>query len=581
MLGWAAGWHVAAVVARGAEWRAWWVDAFHPGMKSATQVAQLVADARRANMNALVVQVRRRGDAYYQSSLEPKAADVTPQSFDPLAELLRVARDTSGGKPRLDVHAWIVTYNIWNAQSSLPSQASHPYRTRPAWLTRDASGATWDGSNYAFDPAHPEVQDHTVAVALDLVGRYAVDGLHLDYIRYNGSGWGYHPVAVDRFQRRHGRTTRPAPTDLLWKQFRRDEVTALVRRIYLATTRARPSVRLSAATITFAPGITTTSQWTTSAAYGEVLQDWRAWMEEGILDVNMPMAYFRQGSNGADWAAWGTFAKNHRYGRHVVLGAATYLNAPADSLLQLRSTRVPTAAGGAADGLALYSYASPANDGTTRAAWIDALRSGLPGDAWEPLLAKPEEVPAMPWKDAPGKGHLLGRLPGSDGVAVTLAGPVARVLRTDGNGWFGAVGLEPGEARVSAVVGGARWVAVARVEAGKVAEPRWFRADDDDDGDGMANEDELMRGGDPGLAADVPRAVVARRADGFDLVLPRAVPGREFTAWHATTLGPGAAWSLVGRVTTTAGQPSPRIDVGRWMTSGEAGFFRLDARWAP
>ncbi len=568
-------------MARGAEYRGWWVDAFRPGMKSASEVAQLVANARRANVNTLVVQVRRRGDAYYESALEPKATDVTPATWDPLAELLRLAHDTTGGKPRLDVHAWIVTYNIWNRQTNVPTQPTHPYRVRPGWLTQDASGALWDGSNYAFDPAHPEVQDHTVAVALDLVSRYAVDGLHLDYIRYNGSQWGYNPVAVERFLQRTGRSTRPAPTDLSWKQFRRDEVTALVRRVYLAATRARPLVRVSAATITFAPGISATSQWPSSAAFGEVLQDWRAWMEEGLIDVNMPMAYFRQGANGADWSAWSTFAKNHGYGRHVALGVATYLNTPVDSLTQLRSTRARTSLGGGADGMVLYSYGSPASDGTSIGAWADALRQGLAGDALPPLFASPDVVPSMPWKHAPTKGHVLGRLPGADGVPVTLNRAGQRTLRTDGNGWFGAVGVEPGEARVTATWSGERWVGLARVTAGAVAEPRWWRAGADDDEDGVGNEEELLCGTDPGAAADRPRWGVAMTAGRLRLTLPTAPGGREFVVWSADTMGPGATWREVRRVATSPGMRGVDVDVEVSGESGAAGFFRVEARWAP
>ena len=51
------------------ELRALWADAFHDGFKSPEQVDALVAWARAANLNALFVQVRRRGDAYYVSSV--------------------------------------------------------------------------------------------------------------------------------------------------------------------------------------------------------------------------------------------------------------------------------------------------------------------------------------------------------------------------------------------------------------------------------------------------------------------------------------------------------------------------------
>ena len=53
------------------QYRALWVDAFHDGMKSPPQVEKLVADAHRANLNALIVQVRKAGDAYFNQADEP------------------------------------------------------------------------------------------------------------------------------------------------------------------------------------------------------------------------------------------------------------------------------------------------------------------------------------------------------------------------------------------------------------------------------------------------------------------------------------------------------------------------------
>lgn len=158
------------------ELRGWWVDAFNTGFKTSAQVTQLIADARAARVNALFVQVRKRGDAYYNSSFEPKASDVSPASFDPLADLLTKSRT---GGTRVQIHAWVVTYNIWNGQSTTPTQTTHPYRVYPGWLTVKTDGSKWDGANYAFDQALPAVQDYTYNVLMDIVTKYDVDVLHL------------------------------------------------------------------------------------------------------------------------------------------------------------------------------------------------------------------------------------------------------------------------------------------------------------------------------------------------------------------------------------------------------------------
>src|SRR6478672_2377567 len=74
------------------ELRAVWVDAFHDGFKTPQQVDELVAWARAANLNALFVQVRRRGDAYFSKSIEPRAEDPDfALGFDALQYLIERA----------------------------------------------------------------------------------------------------------------------------------------------------------------------------------------------------------------------------------------------------------------------------------------------------------------------------------------------------------------------------------------------------------------------------------------------------------------------------------------------------------
>ncbi|HPC60588.1 MAG TPA: immunoglobulin domain-containing protein [Verrucomicrobiota bacterium] len=432
------------------EFRALWVDAFGAGFKDASQVTQLITDARAGNFNAVIVEVRKRGDAYYNGSpYEPKATDVSPASFDPLQDLITKGHDTSGGKARIEIHAWIVTYPISQTASPPPN---HPMSLHPDWLTQNNAGETYDGANYVFDPGHPGVQAHTYNVAMDIISRYDVDGFNLDYIRYSGKAWGYNPVAVQRFNTLYNRSGLPSTTDSVWLQFRRDQVTALVRKIYLSALALKPQVRISADTICFAPGVTTDSAWYSSAAaYTDKLQDWRAWMEEGILDLNIPMMYFDQDTWASAWNNWSVFAKNHRYNRQVALGPALYLNSIDDSILQIRSSRELTPAGYRADGVSGYAYKLTNDEGVPRATFLAALTQPSPYDPiTPPVFGTAVSPPEMTWKTAPTRGHLKGyvrdaaTLAGLDYATVILSGPVSRTLRTDATGFFGTVDLLPG-----------------------------------------------------------------------------------------------------------------------------------------
>ncbi len=446
-----------SATARADEFRALWADAFHSGFRTPAQTAQLVADARRGNFNAIVVQARKRGDAYYESLFEPKAADVAPSSYDPLADLISQAH--AGPEP-LEIHAWIVTYNIWNSENGVPPQADHPFRLHPEWLTRRQDGTTFDGANHAFDPAHPAVQGFTFDVAMDLVSRYDIDGLHFDYIRYSESGsginsnpWGYHPVAVERFNRLYGRSGTPAPSDPQFLQFRRDQVTALVRKTYLHTWALKPAVRVSAATILFSnpPANAGENAFATTEAYTRVLQDWRGWMAEGILDMNMPMNYRDQDTRGADFITWRDRAADMQFDRHASLGVGIYLNDLADAIAQLRAARTASPAGNALVGSVGFSYAVTNGDGIPRATFLDALTSPSAFDPEpEPLFASPAVPPAMPWKSDATRGNLMGVVTdaatasAADGAHVTVRGPTEASAQADATGFYGFVGLPVG-----------------------------------------------------------------------------------------------------------------------------------------
>jgi uncharacterized lipoprotein YddW (UPF0748 family) len=457
---------VAAAPAQTPEFRALWVDTFHSGIKSSAQITTLVNDLRAGNFNAVLPEVRKRGDAYYLSNFEPEATDMT--STNSLAELIARAHNTNGGAARIEVHAWIVTYNIWNNRSNAPPQPDHPYNLHPDWLTRNDAGVQWDGGNYAFDPGHPEVQRHTFNVAMDIISRYDVDGFNFDYIRYAGNTWGYNPVTVARFNRRFGRTGQPTPTDPDWLQFRRDQVTALVRKVYLSTMAIKPHVKISADTITWAPGPTSDTSWTnSSAAYRNVLQDWRSWMQEGILDLNIPMAYFDQaGAYTTSWTNWNNFTKDHRYNRHAAIGPGIYMNTMADVLRQMRFTRAASPSGNFADGVVGYSYAVPVDpaDGVSRATFLAALTQTNTSLNYEtnvpPIFATRVPTPVMPWKTAPTRGHIKGFVYGGsttnplDGAQVTVTGVVQRTALADATGFYGFVDLPPGNYGVSSTSSG-------------------------------------------------------------------------------------------------------------------------------
>jgi len=174
------------------EFRALWVDAWHTGFKTPNDVDALLQAARNAHLNAVMVQMRRRGDTYYPSSYEPWAPDANP-NFDALAYIIQKAH---GGTPRIEVHCYFATLAI---ATSVPTDPNHIYNKHPEYLSKDDTGNTYSGTDYWLDPGHPEAEEFTYNVVMDVVNRYDVDGIHLDLIRYAGQHWGYNETSINRF----------------------------------------------------------------------------------------------------------------------------------------------------------------------------------------------------------------------------------------------------------------------------------------------------------------------------------------------------------------------------------------------
>ena len=486
------------------EFRAYWVDAFGPGLYDPREIDALVADARAAHMNALIVQVGRRGDCFCNRAIMPRTeAGIASLPFDPLQTLIEKAHAQG-----VQVHAWISATAIWSGEAP-PRDPRHVFNTHgPSatgldnWIMLRSDGADRGGPDYYLDPGHPAAAEYIVRMYTSIVANYEVDGVNLDRIRYpdynlgsNEPSWGYNPVAVARFQAATGRSDTPAPDDPEWGDWRRGQITSIVRRIYLEAFAINPRVRVSADTITYGDGPQTREGWERTRPYVEVLQDWRGWMEEGILDLNIPMNYRRESPSAEPniqrraFEEWNDFVKDHQYRRQAAIGLAFFLNDIAATIAQVRQALAPSASQNAAYGWAGFSYRAPDAVSSQQGASGDAGRaeltraltqpSGLDQDM-PPAFASPAAVPDMSWKARPTTGHLRGTVLRPDGVPLDQAridlydlrsGALAGRRITDGSGWFGFVDLKPGAYKVVVDAAVARGAAVARasVAAGGLA----------------------------------------------------------------------------------------------------------------
>lgn len=450
-----------ACTAWGDEYRAMWVDAWGPGFLNQTEVNKLLGvvgdpnslgDIRAANCNMVVVQVRRRSDVCYPSGLgEPYFSGLTPSNFNALQAMLNAAHDTTGGKKRIEVHCWIVPFRtgggvVYDAHNDPPTGSLTNLDNY--WPTRNSSGAEVDGG--AFDPGHPKCLEYLTNVCLDLVTNFDIDGLHYDYIRFQGVTEGYNPTSVARYNARYGLTGQPSYSNEQWKQWRRDQVTALVRRVYAKVQTVKPQMKVSGAFVTWNPSPTasTRTAFQGTRPYYDVYSDWDAWTQEGIIDMSVPMTYYDLALLPDDYVRWINFEKDRKFNRHMVIGPGIYHNVSMqDALTELLMTRTASPAGNYAQGWCGYSYRVPFTNGTWEQFAPSLVAQVTP--TWD-------NIPPMPWKTSPTKGHISGEVLFAstgkwvDGATVSITGPQSRTMVCDGTGFYAFIDLTPGTYTVTA-----------------------------------------------------------------------------------------------------------------------------------
>jgi uncharacterized lipoprotein YddW (UPF0748 family) len=445
-------------VKTGGEFRAYWADSWGSGFLNAAQCTTIIDDARRYNFNAIVPEVRKIGDAYFRSAIEPWATNISPSNHDILSTMIQYAHNTTGGKPFIEVHAWMVTYRDWITGSSMSDTSRHIFWKHPEWFTKSYTGATADGGSMFLDPGIPEVEDYLTNVYLDILKHYNVDGIHYDYVRYDGAEWGYNSIVSTRFYQEYSYappTTSSQTGWSTWCQYRRNAVTALIKKVYANAMEINPNVKVTGALITWYPGPQPNgSGYTSTGAYSDVMQDWHNWMFQHILDASVPMTYFRDTSYPATFRNWAQFTVNSTYGHHAYIGPGVYLNATTNTADQIYFCRETAKA----QGIVNYSYQATNSSGVSNTAFYTMMSSRFYSTA--------TNTPDMSWKSQPTTGILKGQVystkptpvPYHNGKIVYKARIIARnestlsawTTTTDGTGFYAFIDLPPGNYTVTA-----------------------------------------------------------------------------------------------------------------------------------
>ena len=268
------------------EVRALWIVRDH--MANAGLIDKSVDFAIKNKFNNIFVQVRGRGDAFYNSNFVPKSKLVA-NDFDPLKYILNKCSETN-----IKVHAWLNIYYLWSSKQR-PTYDNHLLLTKPSWLDRKEDdeyilGGKFlyndnyniDGEGFFLAPTNLEVNNYLLDVISELSNNYQLDGVHYDYIRYHSTDYGYNRVGLSILneQSKYGNKVLDKDFDRIFADFKSGAITKFVKKANTEIRNNLPNCIISAAV---KPNIFN--------AKLTFSQEWDLWLSAGYIDWAVPMNY--------------------------------------------------------------------------------------------------------------------------------------------------------------------------------------------------------------------------------------------------------------------------------------------------
>ena len=274
----------------GIDWPHSYAQSERSAEKQKEELRAILDRLQKANINTVLLQTRIRATTIYPSQYEPWDGCLSGfPGKSPGYDALQFAIDECH-KRGMEVHAWVVTIPVgkWN------SYGCRQLRKRFPRLIKRI-----DQDGY-MDPEATQTGCYLAEMCREIVQRYDVDGIHLDYIRY-----------PETWKFRTG------------KDQARGNITRIVEKIHQAVKKEKPWVKMSCSPIGKFDDLS--RYWSHGwNAYTKVAQDAQAWLKDGLMDELFPMMYFR----GDQFFPFAIDWKEHSYGKIIAPGLGIYFLDP-------------------------------------------------------------------------------------------------------------------------------------------------------------------------------------------------------------------------------------------------------------
>jgi uncharacterized lipoprotein YddW (UPF0748 family) len=351
-----------------------------------TEFIKLLDQHKQAGINAVMVQIRTNGDAFYPSELAPWSEFLTgrqgkaPEPFyDPILFMISECR-----KRGIEFHAWFNPYRaVANVNTSI-LDVKHVAIKHPEWLLPF-------GNLRVLDPGLAEVRKHVTQVVLEVANKYDVDGIHFDdyFYPYPTTGLTLNDSATYANNKR-GITNK--------NDWRRDNVNLLVKLISDSIKSVKPWVKFGISPFGIWQNKSTTQPLGSPTggleSYNDIYCDTRTWLQKGWIDYVAPQLYWNIGLAVADFSKLVPWWADNTFDRHLYVGHGAYRINATDAVAWQNPSEMPNQirlvrSNAKAQGSMFYNTNS-----------LNKNLLGFRDSLITKLYNTPSLMPTMAWKDA-------------------------------------------------------------------------------------------------------------------------------------------------------------------------------------
>jgi uncharacterized lipoprotein YddW (UPF0748 family) len=256
--------------------------------RGAKGMAQLFDKLKTANINVVYFETNNAGFTMFPS----KVGTQNPETlgWDPFGCAISEAK-----KRNMEFHAWFWTFTVGNAKHNpiVGKESDYPGPVLPAhdfsWALSSQTGALLPPRQFEYwlDPSNPDCRAYIKSLVFEVVNRYPVDGIQLDYIRYpfnnRGSEMGFNWLGRQKFERETGLSLDRLDEDTrtMWIHWKANNVSSFVKEMSESLRAAKPGIRISAAVYGMPKRM----------RMNAIQQEWEVWVANGWVDTINPMTY--------------------------------------------------------------------------------------------------------------------------------------------------------------------------------------------------------------------------------------------------------------------------------------------------